>query len=198
MRTGSTGRDGAAAEAGMRRRKTADRQERFAREYVKDLNGRRSAIAAGYSENGADVVASRLLGNANVKKLVADLTKEKFSKLDISAERILQELARLAFLDPRKLFNESGGLRPIHELDEDTARAIAGLDHEKLFEHFGKGQAKHVGTTSKVKLADKTRALQLLGQYRKLFTEKVEVTGLEGLADKLNRIRQRKHGNRGD
>lgn len=195
MRTGSTGRDGIAARTGMRRN---SREELFAREYVKDLNGQRAATAAGYSERTAAVTASQLLSKPKVKKLVADLTKEKFSKLDISAERILQELARLAFLDPRKLFNESGGLRPIHELDEDTARAIAGLDHDQLFEHFGKGQAKHVGTTSKVKLADKTRALQLLGQYRKLFTEKVEVTGLEGLADKLNRIRQRKHGNRSD
>lgn len=178
--------------------KSESRAEIFAREYVLDLNGSRAAIAAGYSEKGADVAASRMLANAKVKTLIAKLTEKKFNKLDISAERILQELARLAFVDIRNLFDESGALRAIHELDEDTARAIAGIDHEKLFEHFGKGQAKHVGTTAKIKLADKTRALQLLGQYRKLFTEKVEVTGLEGLAERLNQIRKRKHGHRSD
>lgn len=179
--------------------KKETREQLFAREYIRlELNGRAAAIAAGYSESTAEAQASRLLTKSKVKALVAKLTEKKFTKLDISAERILSELARLAFLDPRKLFDPEGALIPICELDEDTARAIAGLDHEKLFEHFGKGQAKHVGTTSKVKLNDKVRALQLLGQYRKLFTEKVEVTGLEGLADRLNKIRQRKHGQRGD
>lgn len=172
--------------------------EKFAREYIIDLNGLQAAIRAGYAEKSAHVQASRLLRNDKVKTLIAELTEKKFNKLDISAERILQELARLAFVDIRNLFDANGGLKPITELDEDTARAIAGIDHEKLFEHFGKGQAKHVGTTAKIKLADKTRALQLLGQYRKLFTEKVEVTGLEGLADRINKIRQRKNGKRGD
>ncbi len=132
-----------------------------------------------------------MLGNVRVKALIAKLTTQKFEKLDISAERILQELARLAFLDPRKLFTPEGELRPITELDEDTARAIAAFDHEKLFEHFGKGQAKHVGNTVKVKLADKIRALQLLGQYHKLFTEKVEVTASEDLAALIAEGRKR-------
>jgi phage terminase small subunit len=179
----------------MMRGKTSDKREAraeiFAREYLIDLNGARAAIAAGYSKKGADVAAQRMLGNVRVKALIAKLTEEKFAKLDISAERILQELARLAFLDPRRLFTPEGDLRPIAELDEDTARAIAGLDHEKLFEHFGKGQAKHVGTISKVKLADKTRALELLGKYRKLFTEKLEVTASEDLAALIAEGRKR-------
>ena len=172
--------------------------EKFAREYLIDRNGQEAAKRAGYSEKSAHVTASRLLKNAKVKALIADLTEKKFSKLDISAERILQELARLAFVDIRNLFDAGGSLKPVTELDEDTARAIAGIDHEKLFEHFDKGHAKHVGTTAKIKLADKTRALQLLGQYRKLFTEKIQVTGLEGLAERLSLIRKRKHGDSND
>jgi phage terminase small subunit len=171
--------------------KRADREKVFAREYVIDLNATRAAITAGYSEKGAGVAGIRLLGNARVKSLVAKLTKDKFGKLDISGKRILQELAYVAFLDPRKLFTPEGELRPITELDEDTARAIAALDHEKLFEHFGKGQAKHVGNTVKVKVADKIRALQLLGQYHKLFTEKVEVTASEDLAALIAEGRKR-------
>lgn len=111
--------------------------------------------------------------------------------MDISAERILQELARLAFIDPAKLFDEAGEIKPIHEMDEDSRRAIVGLAHEKLFEHFGKGQAKRVGTISKLKLADKTRALELLGKYRKLFTEKLEVTASEDLAALIMEGRKR-------
>jgi phage terminase small subunit len=116
-------------------RKKEIREEVFAREYVIDQNGKRAAIAAGYSESTAEAQASRLLRKSKVKGLLAKLIKEKFTQLDISAERILQELARLAFLDPRSLFNSDGSLKGIHEMAEDTARAIAGLDHEKLLEH---------------------------------------------------------------
>ena len=172
-------------------RKRAKREAIFAREYVLDLNGTRAAIAAGYSEKGADVAAARLLGNARVKALISELTKKHCDKLDISAERILKELARLAFLDPRKLFDEAGNLKPIGQVEEDTARAIAGLDHQQLFEHFAKGQAKHVGTTHKVKLADKTRALELLGRYQKLFADTVELKASEELANLIAEGRKR-------
>lgn len=172
-------------------RKRESREETFAREYILDLNATRAAIAAGLAPKSAAVEASKLLRKPKVQALIAELTKEKFGKLDISAERILQELARLAFIDPAKLFDEAGEIKPIHEIDEDTRRAIAGLDHEKLFEHFAKGQAKHVGATIKIKLADKTRALQLLGQYRKLFTEIVEHTASEELAALIAEGRKR-------
>ena len=39
-------------------------------------------------------------------------------------DRVLTEYAKLAFLDIRKAFDEDGNLKPIHELDDDTAAAI--------------------------------------------------------------------------
>ena len=172
--------------------------EKFAREYIVDLNGKQAAIRAGYSEKTAESQASRLLRNSKVRGRVAELTQAKCKKLDISAEWVLGELRKLAGYDAGSVFEDNGSLKPIKEWDAPVRAALVGLDHEKLFEHFGAGQAKHVGTTRKIKLADKLRALELLGKYLKLFTEKVEVTGLEGLADRINKIRQRKHGDSGD
>ena len=62
---------------------------------------------------------------------------------------MLSEIAKLAFLDIRRAFNPDGSLKHISELDGETAAAVAGIEHEKLFDHFGRGQAKHVGTTTK-------------------------------------------------
>lgn len=174
--------------------KAADREAVFIREYVIDLNGKRAAIAAGYSEKTADVKASQLLAKVKVKERVAELTKAKCERLEISAEWVLGELRKLAGYDAGAIFDDDGALKPIKEWDASVRAALIGLDHEKLFEHFGGGQAKHVGTTRKIKLADKLRALELLGKYLKLFTDKVEVTGLEGLAERLNQIRKQKHG----
>lgn len=175
--------------------KKLGKQELFARAYVANgLNGTEAAKAAGFSAKTAGAAASRLLKIVNVKALIAELTAARAKKLDISADWVLGELRKLAGYDAGAIFNDEGGLRPISEWDSSARAALVGLDHEKLFEHFGPGQAKHVGTTRKVKLADKLRALELLGRHLKLFTDRVEVAGLEGLAEKLNQIRKRKHG----
>ena len=54
--------------------------------------------------------------------------EERQQRLDISADGVLQQLARVAFFDPRKLFNHDGSLKNIVDLDVDTAAAIAGVE----------------------------------------------------------------------
>lgn len=174
--------------------KVKDRIERFCRAYIVDLNATNAAIAAGYGEKSAYKAGYRLSNNVQVKARIAELQKKQTDKLDVTAERVLGELAKMAFLDPRKFFNEDGSLKRVNELDDQTAASLAGIEHEKLFEHFGKGQAKEVGTTTKIKIADKGINLERLGRHLKLFTDKIEHSGLDGLADKLHRIRTRKNG----
>ncbi len=172
--------------------KKHDKIEIFCRAYIIDQNATKAAIAAGYGEKSAYKAGYRLSSNVQVKARIAQLLQKQSTKLDITAERVLAELAKMAFLDPRKFFNEDGSLKRVGELDDSTAASLAGIEHEKLFEHFGKGQAKEVGTTTKIKIADKGINLERLGRHLKLFTDKVEHSGLEGLADKLSGLRQRK------
>jgi phage terminase small subunit len=166
----------------------------FAREYVIDLNATRAATAAGYSQRTANEQGARLLAKASTKKLVDSLLSKRASRLEISSERILEELAKLAFFDARSIWNEDGSLKPVTEWDDAAAAALAGIEHEKLFEHFGAGNAKHVGTTVKVKMLPRTDALRMLGQYRKLFTEKVEHTADSELIEALAAGRKRLSG----
>lgn len=160
-------------------KKTDARQEVFVREYLIDLNGTRAAIAAGYSEKGADVAAIRMLGNARVQKLIAELTEQRLKRLDITADRVLGELARLAFVDPRKFFNDDGTAKPISQLDDDTAAALAGVEVFEEFEGSGENR-KFAGYTKKFKIADKRGSLELLGKHLKLFTDKIEHGGQIG------------------
>jgi phage terminase small subunit len=57
---------------------------------------------------------------------------------------VLTEISKPAFFDIRRAFNEDGSLKQINELDGETAASVAGLEHEKLFEHFapGPGEAR--------------------------------------------------------
>lgn len=53
------------------------RQHRFASEYVKDLNGTKAAIRAGYSDKGADVQACRLLGDVRIQAAIVRLQQKR-------------------------------------------------------------------------------------------------------------------------
>jgi len=165
-------------------------QARFVAEYLIDLNGKQSAIRAGYSEKTAESQASSLLRNPKVRAAVQAGMDKRAKKLEISADRVLQEIAKMAFVDERKFFNDDGSIKNVTELDDDTAAALQGFEVEKLYQHFAKGAAQETGTVSKIKIADKTKSLELLGRHLKLFTDKVEVSGLDGLYERLQEARK--------
>lgn len=161
------------------------KQRRFVQEYLIDLNAKQAAIRAGYSERTAEQQGSRLLSYAKVAAAVAEGKKTVAEKLGITAERVLRELGRLAFLDIRNAFDEDGNLKPIHELDDDTAAAIAGIEVESLFD--GKGNDREIiGRLHKLKLSDKKAALDTLAKHLNLLTEKVKVEGQLQLSGQVN------------
>lgn len=103
------------------------RQRRFALEYLLDLNATQAAIRAGYSVGTARVQGPRLLSHAAVAAFLQPRLEKKERRLELTAQRLDDELARIAFVDPGKLVNENGRHLGLHELDEDTRRAVAGV-----------------------------------------------------------------------
>ena len=168
------------------------RHEIFAREYVKDLNGKRAAIAVGYSAKTADAAASRLLSNVKVQTLVATLTKKHADKLDLSAEKVLSELSRMGFsnfLDYVNITEEGDAFVDLSGLTQEQAAAIQEVTVNEYME--GKGKDGRKVKRTKLKLVDKIRSLELLGKHLKLFTERIEVGGIEGLAEQVAQARKR-------
>lgn len=131
------------------------------------------------------VKASTLAANDTVKVRIADLIKKAAESNDVTVERLLREMARLAFIDPRKLVGPGGAVLPLHELDEDTARAVASMEVSQDFEFTEDGKVP-AGYTKKVKLWDKRASLEMLGRHLKMFTDKVEHSADESLRTLLN------------
>lgn len=167
------------------------KEQVFVREFLAHGNATKAATAAGYSAATASVTGSKLLRKAKVAQELANLREKLLAKFEISAEKVLQGIAELAFFDPRKMFNEDGSMKRLTEMDEATVHALSGMDVEKLFKHFGKGQAEEVGTITKVRLADRGLNLERLGRHLKLFTDKIEVHGAEGIIARLKEGRAR-------
>lgn len=150
----------------MARKRLNDRHLIFVKEYLKDLNATQAYIRAGYEARGnsAEVNASRLLSNAKVQRLIRKAQREQAKKLDVSVENILRELARIAFSDPRKMFNLDGTMKHPTEWNDDMAAAISGFDVVEMFEGSGEDKAK-TGLLKKVRLWNKCEAADKLAQH---------------------------------
>ena len=167
------------------------KQQRFVDEYLVDLNATQAAVRAGYSERTANEQGCRLLANVSVKKLIAEAISKRSQETKITAERVLQELGRVAFFDPRKLLNADGSPKPINELDDDTAAVLSGMDITEEYEGSGEDR-KFIGYTKKVKISDKVTALGLAMRHLGMLTDKLEVKDVTTRADRLRQARERR------
>lgn len=157
--------------------KLTPKQQRFADEYLIDLNATAAYKRAEYRGKGksAENAASRLLGNVGVIEYIATRQKELQKKMGITQERVLAEYAKLAFLDPRKFYDNKGNLIPVHLLDDDTAAALTGMEIAEI----NVGETV-IGQTKKIKYADKKGALDSLSRTLGMFQDKTELTGKNG------------------
>lgn len=149
------------------------RRENFCQEYLIDLNGKEAATRAGYSPKSAHVRASHLLADPKVASRIAELRNRMAEKTEITVQRIIEEYAAIAFLDPRKLFDAQGGPVPITELDDSTARAIAALETATESSRGEDGAT----TIRKYKLSDKRAALDSLARHLGMFVDRQQITG---------------------
>ena len=149
-----------------------DRQKRFVAHYLKDPNATKAAIAAGYSPNGAAQSAAKLLRIAKIADAISLGRAKLADKLEVSVERVARELARLAFYDPRKFFYADGHAKPITELDDDTAMALAGMDVVEL-----STDGAVIGHVKKFKLSDKGANCERLGRHLGMFKDRIGIDG---------------------
>lgn len=167
---------GKTMKAGISAESLANRHQIFALEYLANgNNATHAAIKAGYSPASAHNSGHRMLKEPEVMQIIKDHLDKRMSKMELSADRTMLEIARLAYLDPRKLFKPDGSLVPIQDLDDDSAAAIAGMDLAEI----GSGEDV-IGVLKKIKFADKNSALDKAAKIHKLYSDAVQVTQQQG------------------
>jgi phage terminase small subunit len=146
------------------------KQERFVQEYLVDLNAKQAAIRAGYSPRRAKQTGSRLVTNGDISREIDRRNQAIADKLELDAERVMQTLAAIAFVDIRKFF-DGGRLKPVAELDPHCAAALQSI--EATVDPDGE-------VTKKIRLKDSIRALELLGKRLGLWNGPEETTQTGG------------------
>lgn len=149
------------------------KQQRFVGEYLIDLNGTRAAIRAGYSPRTATKIVSELLTKPDISQTIGRAMADRAEKTGVTVERVIEELARIAFADVRDVFAPDGTLKPLDAMTKGAWAAIAGLEVREIRD----GEDNPMGRVSKVRLADKLGALDLLGRHFGLFNDKMTLKG---------------------
>lgn len=170
----------------MATRKLTPKQQRFVDEYLIDSNATQAAIRAGYSKRTAPEIGRQNLMKLDIKEAIAKRQKKRSERTEITQDRVLLEVARLAFSDGRKAFDEHNRLKPISQWDDDFGAAVSSI--EVVTKDAGGGEVEYV---HKIKLWDKNAALQKtmqhLGMFEKDNRQKNPLGGLsdEQLAERI-------------
>lgn len=158
------------------KRKLTPKQERFVAEYLVDLNATQAAIRAGYSPKDADVQGPRLLGNVGIAAAVAKAKEKRNARVEITQDRVLEELAILAFSDvTHYVVDDAGYVKLADDAPPGANRAISSIKR-----HINMDDKGNTLVDAEIKLWDKPGPLKLAGRHVGLFPDRIEVTGKDG------------------
>lgn len=157
------------------------KQKRFVEEYLIDLNATQAAIRAGYSPETAYSIGSENLRKPEIRACIEKAMAERSKRTGVNQDRIIMELAKIGFLNPKDLVNFDEATVKEEAAEEDLA-AIASVRVKSFPTKDGEGIEREI------KMYDKPKALELLGRHLGMFKDKVEVSGLEEEKKKLDDI----------
>lgn len=161
------------------------KQKRFIEEYLIDLNATQAAIRAGYSPDTAQQTGSENLSKPVIRAQIDRAMAERSKRTGVNAERVVQELAKIAFVNAAEVIDPKTATVKEDALPEDTA-AIQSVKVKT----FGED-----GLEREIKMADKLKALELLGKHLGMFKDRIELSGgLNTEKTKLDDLLQQMRG----
>jgi len=109
------------------------KQKRFCEEYIKDCNATQSYIRAGYrgNETTARIEGCKLLAKPNIQAYLQRLQRARSSRVEIDADRVLKEYARIAFSNVTDVLSFDGGgvtIKDSKDLSQDVTAALDSIE----------------------------------------------------------------------
>lgn len=151
------------------------RQERFAQLLFLGKTQIEAYTEAGYKPD--DGAAARLSGNVRIKARLAELQAKQLARIEITADRVLKELAKIGFADIRKAINWQANVVGMVEGEDGEQRLavtnqVCIVDSAKLDDDTAAAVAEIAQTDKgglKIKLHDKLGALTQIGRHLGMF-----------------------------
>ena len=167
------------------------RQNNFLLYLLMGISQQEAYEKAGYKAKGpiAASNASTLIRNPkfskHYKRALAEIQAKIVKPLEVTRDRVLNEYAKLAFSNPKKFYDNDGNLIPIHELDDDIAACLTGMEVKTINLAGDTDGVFDIQHLKKIKWSDKKSALDSLSRVLGMFEDKVKV-GLD--TDSLDKL----------
>lgn len=150
------------------------KHEMFCQEYLIDLNATQAYIRVyGAKATSAATNGNELLRNTEIDSRIKELLADRSKRTGINADRVIRELARVAFVNPLELIDTENATIKKGVTDDDKA-AILSVKVKKIPTKNGEGVEREI------KLCDKLKAMELLGKHLGMYTDKQEISGPNG------------------
>lgn len=143
------------------------KQKLFCDEYLVDLNATQSAIRAGYSVDTAYSIGEENLKKPDIKNYIERELAKRSKRTGINQDRVVQELARIAFVKISDVTNPDGSIN--RSASPDDLACVESLKSETSTTDAGST------TKNEVKLSSKIKALELLGKHLGMWDDKFNV-----------------------
>lgn len=144
--------------------KLKEQHEIFCIEYIKDFNGSRSAVDAGFSAKTSNRIAYQLLSRLDIQSRIAELIQKRKESVSIDADYVLKRLIEIDSLDIIEIVTDAmDGFRPISEWPEKWRKSVSGIDIHTLIS--GGSDEPIEKLVRKIKWPDKVKNLELIGKH---------------------------------
>ena len=155
--------------------KLTPKQEAFCYGYIETGNAseayRQSYNVSKMKPESVNNKAYELLKKVEIAARVDELRSELRQRHAVTVDRVIEEYAKIAFFDPRRLFHADGSIRPVSDWGDDVAGAVGGLEVMEIG-----NDDDMIGMLKKLKLIDKKGALDSLARHLGMFVDKQEVS----------------------
>lgn len=168
--------------------KLTAKQKAFVAEYLIDLNATQAAIRAGYSERTAEQMAYKLVQKSSVQEAIQEAMKNREQRTQITQDKVLNELAKIAFANGTDFASLMTGLKK-EKVWNDETQEYDEVEVEKQFVQFvdtntlppekkaAVAAIKETRYGIVVESHDKVKALELIGKHLGMFKDKLELSG---------------------
>lgn len=141
------------------------KQKLFCEEYLIDLNATQAAIRAGYSPESARQSGADNMKNPYIRARIEKAMAERSRRTGVNAERVVLELAKIAFVNAGMVIDAT----------DATLKTDAALEDLAAIQSIKVKDMGDMGIEREIRMADKLKALELLGRHLGMFNDKIRL-----------------------
>lgn len=159
-------------------------QRMFVHEYIVDFDAQEAGIRCGYTHKTATAFAKKCLASKPVQEAIAYELEQRRKRLHITADRIVEEYAKVAFAEYGDYADWNAGtvvIKAKNQIPRSKRAAIQSITET----------ATPQSTTMSLKLHDKLKALDALARFLGMNNDKTTVEHNVNVVDQIIAARER-------